>query len=213
LEYFVNSDSFDLMMATMDDNTLLTGFQNGDAWAEKMIFDRFFEPLTLYAERITHDLGASEDIAVEAITKSIDRRANFEALPKLKSFLYQVVHNASINYVTADKRHTAIHERIRGEYQSEPEGVEATELEVLRAELLQEIYREIEQLPGKCGQIFKMIFLEQLSNEVIADRLGLNVQTIRSQKHRAIGLIRTALLKRGRMTTLLFFYAWLKLHS
>jgi len=55
--------------------------------------------------------------------------------------------------------------------------------------------------------------MEQLSNEVIAARLGLNVQTVRSQKHWVIGMIRTALLKRRRLTTLLFFYAWLKLHS
>jgi DNA-directed RNA polymerase specialized sigma24 family protein len=53
----------------------------------------------------------------------------------------------------------------------------------------------------------------ELSNEAIAARLGLNVQTIRSQKSRAIGMIRMALLKRGRMTTQLFFYAWLRLHS
>jgi RNA polymerase sigma factor (sigma-70 family) len=177
------------------------------------IFDRFFEPLALYSERITHDLAAAEDIAVKAITKSIDRRGNFEVLPKLKSFLYQVVHNASINQVMAEKRHQAIYERIRSEQQPEPEAVELNELEALRAELLQEIYHEIEELPDQCGRIFKMIFLEQLSNEVIAERLGLNVQTVRSQKHRAIGLIRTELLKRGRMTALLFFYAWLRLHS
>lgn len=202
------------MNPAIDDTTLLTGFQNGDAWAEKMVFDRYFEPLTLYAERITRDLSAAEDIAVEAITKSIDRRERFAALPKLKSFLYQVVHNASINHVTADKRHHAIHERIRAESAGGGgEETEVRELEALRAEVLQEIYREIDHLPDQCGKIFKMIFLEQLDNEAISSRLGLNVQTIRSQKHRAIGLIRTALLKRGRMTTLLFFYAWLKLHS
>jgi hypothetical protein len=32
-------------------------------------------------------------------------------------------------------------------------------------------------------------------------------------RHRAISLIRTALLKKGRFATLLFFYAWLRLHS
>lgn len=202
------------MIAAIDDNTLLTGFQNGDSWAEKMVFDRFFEPLTLYSEWITRDLGAAEDIAVDAITKSIDRREHFEALTKLESFLYQVAHNASINHITASKRRERIHDRIRAE--NEAAGTEENdfrELEVLRAELLQEICREVENLPDQCGRIFKMIFLDQLSNEVIAERLGLNVQTIRSQKHRAIGVIRTALLKRGRLTTLLFFYAWLRLHS
>ena len=201
------------MTRTIDDNALLKAFQHGDASAEKMIFDSFFEPLTLYAERITRDLSAAEDIAVEAITKSIDRRGDFAALPKLKSFLYQVVHNASINYITADKRHQRIHESIGYLERQGAEDPEVREIEILRAELLQEIYQEIQNLPDKCGQIFKMIFLENLPTDQIAERMGINVQTVRTQKARAIMLIRTALLKRGRMATLLFFYGWLKLHS
>jgi hypothetical protein len=47
-----------------------------------------------------------------------------------------------------------IHERIRGERQPDPDPFEANELEILRSELLREIYREIENLPDKCGQIF-----------------------------------------------------------
>jgi len=79
--------------------------------------------------------------------------------------------------------------------------------------VLQEIYREIEELPGKCGQIFKMIFLENLPTDQIAERMGINVQTFRTQKARAISMIRTSLLKRGRLIALLFFYAWLRFHS
>jgi RNA polymerase sigma-70 factor (ECF subfamily) len=197
----------------MDDNTLLVAFQHGEPWAEKQIFDRFFGPLVLYSERITHDLAVSEDIVVEALEKAIDRRAHFSVLPKLKSFCYQVVHNASINQVTADSRHRVIHEKIRYQQQYDVASEEVHETEILRAEILQEIYTEMDNLPGKCGQIFKMIFVDELSTEEIAARMGINVQTVRTQKARAISLIRTALLKKNRLTTLLFFYAWLRLHS
>jgi RNA polymerase sigma-70 factor (ECF subfamily) len=196
----------------MDDTVLLRAFQQGDGWAEKNVFDRFFEPLVLFSERMTGNVLVSEDIVVEALTKAIDRRLDFLSVAKLKSFLYQVTYNASINQVTSDQRHRIIHEKIRYQQQHEP-GVEAVlETEVLRAEILQEIYAEVENLPDKCGQIFKMIFVEELSTDVIADRLGINVQTVRSQKARAIGLIRTALLKKKRLTTLIFFCAWLKTH-
>ena len=201
------------MQPVLDDSHLLLAFQNGDPSAERAIFDRFFEPLTLFSERITHDLAASEDIAVEALEKAIDRRTQFAVLPKLKGFLYQVVHNASINQLTADSRHRVIHEKIRYEQQYDVESEEVLETEVLRAEILQEIYMEMDNLPGKCGQIFKMIFVDELSTDEIAGRMGINVQTVRTQKARAISLIRTALLKKNRLTTLLFFYAWLRLHS
>jgi len=106
-----------------------------------------------------------------------------------------------------------IHEKIRYLDQYELASEEVLETEILRAEVVQEIYREIEELPGKCGQIFKMIFLENLPTDQIAERMGINVQTVRTQKARAISLIRTALLKKGRLTTLLFFYAWLRMNS
>jgi RNA polymerase sigma-70 factor (ECF subfamily) len=195
----------------MDDNTLLVAFQHGEPWAEKQIFDRFFEPLVLYAQRITGDLSAAEDIAVDALVKVIDRREHFAALPKLKSFLYQVVHNAGINQVTSNARHRVIHEKIRYLDQYELASGEVLETEILRAEVVQEIYREIEELPDKCGQIFKMIFLENLPTDQIAEKMGINVQTVRTQKARAISLIRTALLKKGRLATLALFLAWLRM--
>ena len=197
----------------MDDNALLVAFQQGEPWADKAVFDRFFDPLVLYANRLTGDLAAAEDIAVDAFMKAIDRRDHFSVLPKLKSFLYQVAHNASINRLTSDQRHRVIHERIRYQQQYELASEEVIETEVLRAEVLQEIYAEVENLPDRCGQIFKMLFVEELSTDQIADRLGINVQTVRTQKARAISLIRTALLKKGRLTTLLFFYAWLRMQS
>ncbi len=59
------------MQPVMDDTVLLRAFQQGDGWAEKKVFDRFFEPLVLFSERMTGDVLASEDIVVEVLTKAI----------------------------------------------------------------------------------------------------------------------------------------------
>jgi len=195
------------MILFPDDKTLLTAFQNGEPSAEKAVFDRFFQPLCLFSERITNNLPQSEDIVVEALQKCLLRREDFEALAKLKSFLYQVVHNASINQAIARQRQQGAHEMMRHLIQEKAEIDFPFESEILLAELLQEIYAEIGNLPDKCGQIFKMIFLQELSTDEIASRLGINVQTVRSQKARAIQLIRTALLKKNRMRTALLLMA------
>jgi RNA polymerase sigma factor (sigma-70 family) len=197
----------------MDDNALLEAFQQAEPWADNAVFDRFFEPLVLYANRITGDLAAAEDIAVDALVKAIDRRDHFAVLPKLKSFLYQVVHNASINHVTSDQRHRRIHTSIAYQQQYEPASEAVIETEVLRAEVLQEIYAEVENLPGRCGEIFKLLFIHGKSTEEIGGLLGINPQTVRTQKARAISLIRTALLKKGRLATFAIFLAWLRMNS
>jgi len=196
------------------DITLLTAFQNGNTEAEKVLFDRFFQPLCLFADRIIDDLQLAEDIVSESFIKLIDRRQDFKALPQVKSFLYQTVHNASINQAITRQRHKIIHEKIRYQEEQGKAGTseyEVMETEILRAELIQEIYEEIENLPDRCGQIFKMIFVEQLSTDDIAARLSINPQTVRTQKARAIQLIRTALLKKNRIPALVLLYGWLQL--
>jgi len=69
-------------MQAMEDNTLLSAFQQGEPSADKTIFDRFFELLNIYAQRPIEDLATAEDIAVDALVKAIDRLGHFFALPK-----------------------------------------------------------------------------------------------------------------------------------
>ncbi len=81
-------------------------------------------------------------------------------------------------------------------------------MEVLRAELLYEIYQEMENLPEKCGQIFKMLFIEDKSTEEVAQHFGINVQTVRSQKARAIQLLKAALTQKNKTAALILLMSW-----
>jgi RNA polymerase sigma-70 factor (family 1) len=188
-----------------DDKALIIAFQNGDPGAQNALFDRFFQPLCLFSERITTDLQQAEDIVAESFMKVIDRRRDFVGVPQLKSFLYRTVQNASIRQVVTLRRHERKQETFSYLQQQEMATGADMELEILRAELIRDIYEEIENLPDRCGQIFKLIFVEQLSSEEIGDRLSISPQTVRTQKARAIALIRTALLKKNRLP------AWLLL--
>lgn len=181
-----------------DDKALIIAFQNGDSGAQNALFDRFFQPLCLFSERITTDLQQSEDIVAESFMKVIDRRRDFEGVPQLKSFLYRTVHNASINQIIAVSRHKRAHNNIRYLHMQDMVSGDDMELEILQAEIIRDIYEEIENLPDRCGQIFKLIFVEQRSSEEIGAALGISPQTVRTQKARAIALIRTALLKKNR---------------
>ncbi len=188
----------------MDDIALLAAFQKGAAHAENAVFKKYFRPLCLYSERITGYLEQSEDIVAEAFEKVIDRRNEFQTLDNLKAFLYRVVRNASINFTIAEKQHQQAHANIRYSIGQSYESEDVHKNEILRVELLQEIYEEIENLPEKCGQIFKMIFLQGLSTDQIASCLSINVQTVRTQKARAIQPIKTKLLRKNRALLAIF---------
>lgn len=185
------------MQPLTDHTTLLTAFHRGEPGAERAIFDLYFQPLCLFTERITGDISQAEDIVAEVFEKLMARREDFPSVSQAKAFLYQSARNAAINYVKAQRRHAQAHEQIRYLAGAEGEIDEAEDLEIMRAELISEIYREMDKLPGKCGKIFRMLFVEELSTAEIAEQLNINVQTVRTQKARAIEIIRNALLKKN----------------
>jgi RNA polymerase sigma factor (sigma-70 family) len=184
-----------------NDIALLNAFQRGDTHATKIIFDDYFPPLCLFSERITADHAQSQDIVAESFEKAITRSNDFSSVIKLKHFLYQVVYNSSINYISARKRHHAAQDQLRFLSTNEHDEMEIMQREILRAELLNEIYRQMDNLPDKCGRIFKMIFIDQLSTTEIATQLAINMQTVRTQKARAISLIKNALLRKHPQAT------------
>ncbi|HEX9510306.1 MAG TPA: sigma-70 family RNA polymerase sigma factor [Puia sp.] len=190
-----------------NDIELLSAFQRNEVAAENLIFKKYFRPLCLYAERITGHLHQSEDIVTEVFLKALTKRAEFQSLDNLRAFLYKAIRNAGMNYNIAVKGHNAAHQEIG--YLARDNYYEAGDFfqnEILMMELVHEIYKEIENLPPQCGKIFKLLFIKGLTTDEIAQMLSINVQTVRTQKARAIQLIKIQLLKANKFFPLLFLF-------
>jgi len=210
---FVQTPAFLPEFNDTSDADLFLRFQQGDPVAADKVFLRHVKPLCFYIERITGSAEEAQDIAADTFIKLLGRRMQFKNMDNVRAFLYRSARNAAINVNIANTRHRAAHQQI-GYLQR---GTEASEHwldnEQIRAEVLGAIYGEIEELPGKCREIFKAIFILGLSNEEIAGRMGIAMQTVRTQKARAIGLLRTRLLKKGQLIALLYLLDYLAAHA
>jgi RNA polymerase sigma-70 factor (family 1) len=188
---------------------LITAFHNRQRDAENFIFRKFFRPLCLMSFNITGQLQASEDIVAESFIKLFDRRKEFAAIDNISAFLYTAVRNASITYNTTQYRHSAAHRQIAVQAETQDQLSDTLQAERLEAELVHVIYQEIENLPGKCRDIFKMLYLHNMSTSEIAETLHISAQTVRTQKARAIQLIKSELLVKKMLSspaTLLLIY-------
>ncbi len=70
----------------------------------------------------------------------------------------------------------------------------------------QYIYDEIEKLPEPTRKIFKMAYVDGLSNEEISLALGLTNASVRNYKTRALKTLRMALLQKDMFAFLLSFF-------
>ncbi len=65
--------------------------------------------------------------------------------------------------------------------------------EQMEAEILWELFSKIEELPSECRKVFRMSYIDDMTNQEIADKLGISVNTVKSQKARAKNILKSSL--------------------
>src|SRR4029077_16047444 len=124
-----------------------------------------------------------------AFFKLWDRWNDFHDQVSAKNFLYTTVRNAGLNVV----RHGSVKKKFLDQQHKETADEPNILQEIIRAEVIGEIYRAIEQLPAGCRVIFTMGYIDGLKNAEIADQLGISINTVKTQKARALQLLRLAI--------------------
>jgi RNA polymerase sigma-70 factor (ECF subfamily) len=182
------------------DNDIIVSFRKGGPEALQSLLKQFYSPLCLFADRLLADSAAAEDIVGESFIKLWNKRTDFESLQNIKAFMYITVRNACLNHLKQAKRDSLSKKQLAyltGEKE------EFVLNEMIRAEVLKEIMREINNLPEQCGKVLKMGYLEGLKNQEIADLLNISVHTVKNQKARGIQLLKIRLRNRDLMTFLI----------
>lgn len=67
------------------------------------------------------------------------------------------------------------------------------ELNIIRSEVLEIVYKAIESLPDSCQLIFKKTYLEGFSNMDVAEELNISINTVKTQKQRGMKALKAKL--------------------
>ncbi|MFT4154254.1 RNA polymerase sigma factor [Parafilimonas sp.] len=175
-----------------DDDDLVKQFSNGDAAAAKFLFESYYRGLCYYAEKLIADRQTAQDIAVDCFIKLLKKKEDFASLRDIKSFLYTAARNSCIDHLRALKRHEGSHREML--YISQ--NTDAFDSEnLITAEVMEALHRQIEKLPQKCGEVFKLIYFKKYSTQQVAGMLNITPKTVLNQKAKAIKILKAALLK------------------
>lgn len=150
-------------------------------------FTKYYARLCYFSYQILKDKPAAEDIVQESFIKYwniIDEISTDEL--SVKSFLYNTIRNASLNFIR--------HEKVVENYlqRQDPSPMEEAHIinTIIRSEVLGEIYKAINTLPPHCQAISKLSFIQGMKNQEIAEELEISVNTVKTQKQRALQLLR-----------------------
>lgn len=156
---------------------LLKKMKAGDESALEFFFKKYVELLYFRALGFVHDQLVAQDIIQEVFIKFWEKRSQLEISYSVSAYLNQSVVNACKNhleYISVRQRYA---NKYRQDFDEEENEYDTEELEHLRIRL----HQFINTLPDKCREIFILACVEGLKYREVAERLGVSVNTVKTQ--------------------------------
>lgn len=170
---------------------LIEEFGNGSEVALADIFYKLNPSLIHFAVKYLKDEDTAEEIVSDSFVKAWENRSKFMTFENLRAFLYVATKNACLNQMRK-----IVHERITDdclEYESIILRDQDALSKIIRTELVQQLYNEVENLPPLQREVFQRSFFEELNATEISSMLQIPVSSVYMNKSRAIRALKDKL--------------------
>jgi len=165
------------------------------------LFKTLYPRLCDFANYMLKDNAHAEDMVQDAFMIYLEKRDeisnNFNAI---KSFLYTTVRNACLNKIRHKNVVNIYNKENPFDIYTDPQILEG----IIHTEIIAEIYNKINALPKGCAMVVRYGYLEGLSYSEIAKSMNISINTVKSQRKRALDLLKIDL---GKLRMTLFIIA------
>lgn len=163
---------------------------NKDKRAFELVFNQYFNVMVLYANRFMDTREEAEEMAQEVFVKFWEKCDTLSPDSSVKSYLYRSVHNSCLNAIKHEKVKDGYKQHVINFLESTyQDSIDESDPDAIR----QRIFDEIDNLPPRCSEIFKLSRFEGLKYQEIADHLGISVKTVEVQMGKALKVLREKL--------------------
>lgn len=172
------------------DHLLVERLRNKDTRAFELVFNEYYGLLKSYGMRFMDDPEDAEEVVQDVFVKFWEKCDALAPDSSVKSYLYRSVHNTCLNFIK--------HQKVKDSYRQYvinfmEEAQESASLESGSDNVQERIMREIDNLPPRCSEIFKLSRYEGLKYQEIADHLSISIKTVEVQMGKALKTLRERL--------------------
>ena len=153
-------------MNRLTEKVLFEKLQQGDQKVLKNFFDDTFALFVAFAQDFLGRDDACEDIVQDTFVTFWEQKESFENIYYVKAFFYKTIRHKCLNHIR--------HRRIASKY----------------ADSVQKAQGELESTTYYVDRQVMLLALEGYSNDEIAEKLGISVNTVRTHKARAYQYLR-----------------------
>lgn len=177
---------------------LIKELRAGKESAFDYLFRSRYKDLCRFAWSFVSDYSVAEDIVQELFSTIWRRKEAIDERQSLDSYLYVSVRNACFTYLRTRKQNVEL-SALRNEAVL-PETDYVFESPVLRT-----LWNAVEALPLQCKVIFKLVVLEEMKYQDVADHMDISINSVKTQMKIAYKELRSKLDKK-QMLLMYFLY-------
>jgi RNA polymerase sigma-70 factor (ECF subfamily) len=179
-----------------EDLALVRRLMSRDDAAFRAFFDDYFPRLFRFIlRRLNGDEEAARDIVQASLSRGVRRLETYRGEASLFTWLCQITRRELADHVAkAAREATYVHRlveteddpQVRASLESIPaDGEMEPEAQLQRADLTAAVHAALDYLPSRYAQVLELKYLEDLSVETIAARLGITAISVQSLLARA----------------------------
>jgi RNA polymerase sigma-70 factor (ECF subfamily) len=172
----------------VSDSEIIEGCSRHDRRSQQVLYDRYSKFLLGVCMRYATDRAEAEDILQETFLKVFFSIGDFSGTGSFAGWLRKVAVNTAITNYHKNLKHR-YHIEIE-EYVSAETGTESFEAGLFSAD---ELYHVLNELPPGYRMVFNLYAVEGYKHKEIADMLGIDTNTSKSQYSRARAVLREKL--------------------
>jgi len=176
----------------MSDQQIIDGCAEHNRKAQQLLYDKYSRFLLGVCLRYAIDKAEAEDILQDSFLKIFFNIHEYSGTGSFIGWLRKVAVNTAITHYHKNLKyryHVEIEEYVSGET-----GTESFEEDFFTSE---ELYRVMNELPAGYRLVFNLYAVEGYKHKEIAEMLGIDTNTSKSQYSRAKAVIRDKLGKLG----------------
>lgn len=160
----------------MEDKQLWDKIKSGDKKALKLLHEKYFNQMCLYAQKSTADVSLVEELVSDCFIKIWENRSKISINSSLKHYIFLMLRNSIIDHF---RKKIIITESI--DNIPEPANEEYFDEQKQYAQL----YELIQKLPEQRRRIIELAVFESLTYNEIAKKLNITKNTVKTQIARA----------------------------
>jgi len=178
----------------MSDRKIIELSAKHDRKAQQVLYDRYSRLLLGICLRYASDKAEAEDILQDSFLKIFFNIKEYSGSGSFIGWLRKVAVNTAITHYHKNLKYR-YHVEI-GDYISIETGVKSFEEDFFTSD---ELYKVLNELPAGYRMVFNLYAVEGYKHKEIAEKLGIDTNTSKSQYSRAKAVIRDKLEKLGKL--------------